>query len=397
MTKYTLPRPSLRSLRSVPIPSARRLISLILLFGLLTLPLLWAARRPLAGYILQRAYQPPQCVLINGLDDSQKRVDCIMLLFMGHGAPPRLLIVPRDTLTENGKKLNGRWSEGPEKFKVRLEKLLDCRIDRHMAIPFKKLPRLLDAAFPAGLSINVPYRLRYADRKAGFAYNIAPGRQTLKSPDLVALLRDRYSAPRRDGEVSRANNWKIFMREARHELSRPANLPRLAELARIARQVFKTDMSDDELAGLAATFVMASDFTTSRLPTRPHKSGKVWIEHLNITAARCQVKLAQRGIAVPSGVRVWVLNGTKKPGLARRSAARLSDHFGVPVARGNAAEAHVRRTRVEYSRPDLAPLARELASDIGAATRPAQLDPNEARAAVIVVTLGYDYHLSTQG
>ena len=377
------------SLPKVSRPSlARRIFVGSLLVSVVALPCLYMARKRLKKAVVSRVVAaPPSSLLCVGVDDSGNLADFVGVFYFSEiGESPRLLIVPRDSLTEGGHKLNGRWqTDGPAAFQKRIEKIVGQKIDGRLAIPFQQLPALLTQAFPDGLSVPVPYRLLYADSSGGFSYDIPAGRQVLNPTQLKAFLRDRYSDPKARGEAARVDNWRRFLIETRKELSKPTNWGRLQGLAASTRGILQTDLSQQKLTSVFTAFVMAPDFSTCYLPSKSEKVNGKWQTIIDLKGARRQTELAKKGVAIPSETRAWVLNGTETAGKSLPTALQLQDNFGLRVSRGNAPQL-TKRSIVEYSRPELEPLAREVAADLdGAQTR---LAHDKARMPLIVVTIG---------
>ena len=355
-------------------------------------------RRQLVVMVAQRAFATPQTVLFVGTNG--KLADTVIVGYFGKekGAPPRLLVISRDAEV-NGRKINSYWPEGEAKFKKRIEGIMGHPIANYVAIPFEKMPQLLDKALPDGLSVDVPYRLKRSDSKQGYSFDVAKGRQTLNTHDLMALLRDRYSSPRsdgQDGEASRVRNWKRFFVEFRNEYQKPSSLARISSVAATARQIIKTDLTSNELGGVLTNFV-ATEFSTDYLPisSRYDEGQHRWITTLDARAARTQAQLLLKGVTIPAKTRVFVLNATNDAGLSRRYAARLNRDMGVATSTGNAAPgAPMRRSTVEFSQPNLEFLATEISDALqeqsGSDRIAVYQAHDDARTPVIVVTLGTD-------
>ena len=353
-------------------------------------------RHSVSTTFFAHAFAPPKTVLLVGLDDSGKRADAIICAYFT-GDTPRLLIIPRDTVTENGRKLNGRWQEGAANFKSRVESILGHKIDHYFVVPFKKFPRFLTEAFPSGLSVPVPYRLHYTDHHGGFSYDIPAGRQVLHTKDLMALLRDRYSDPKKRGEAARVANWKRFAISAREELSKPSQLPHLLALANTAQHLFVTDMGTKKVLSLMHALASTSDLSVSYLPAISYYKNHTWLTKINSDAAQSQAHLALMGITIPPGTSIWVLNGTSNAGLAFDVNKELENRFGIPSSAGNTySTAH---TLVEYSKPELYDLASEVAKDLHVPFTqmqevyiPTTKTFVSARADIIRVALGRDFN-----
>lgn len=377
MRKFTFPRPAHRFWS--------RLLLTFFIVAFVTGGV-YLARRPLLHAALARTAPAPDAVLLVGTD-ADGRADAIFVAYFGQKQAPRLLAVPRDAVTKEGRKLNAHLSsEGPAAFCKRQERILGHSITGHLVVPMDKMPPLLDAAFPSGLSVPVPYLLRYSDKKQGWSYDIPAGRQTLDSAGLMALLRDRYSDPKKRGEAARVANWRRFFIEARRELSRPANIPRLPQLARQMKTALTTDLSANQLTGVLGALITRPGFSVAYIDsTSIYRKGK-WVTTLNETAARRQARLAAQGVVTPSDAQFWVLNASARSGAAVGLAHRLERVFGVPASGGTAPGPVQSGSLVTYSEPALEALAHEVADELGLGVAVANYDGS--LVPVVVVTIG---------
>ena len=374
--------------------STSKFLRFAVLAAIITIALIIVLRRQVVTFVANRTFSTPNTVLLVGTNG--KLADTIIVAYFGkeENSSPRLLVISRDTEV-NGHKINSYWPEGQAKFKARVEAIMGHKIDNTMAIPFEKMPTLLDEAFPQGLSVPVPYRLKYADSKQGFSYDISKGRQTLDTNGLMALLRDRYSDPLKRGEAARVSNWKRFFIEFRNAYQRPKYLARVPALANAAQKIVKTDMTANQMGGVLTAFI-TNDFSTNYLPitSRYDQSQRRWITTLDAQAAKTQAKLLMKGVVIPARTRVCVLNGTDNAGLARRFAARIKRNLGASVSTGNAPPGTLlRHSTIAFSQSELSPLADEIGAVVKAgnkASMPTSQGHGESRIPVIVVTLGKD-------
>lgn len=365
----------------------RLALSLIVSLAFLVGALLIFWRYPERIPVVRDWIAPDDVILIIGLDEGN-RADSILLVY------PRktstwVLALPRDTYCSGGHKLNGLYKRlGAERFTELVASIIGHPVDYYIVVPFKKLPPFLERAFPEGLEIHVPYRLRYTDRAAGFRYDIPAGKRRLSAQELGWFLRDRFSDPKRRGDIARIERWQIFARAAFAELRKPSQLGRLRKIATDACSTFPTNLSVYKAAALAQVVARSTSLHSSVLPSRPITVRDVSYVQLDKSAAHRQAHLATKGIYVPPSVCVYVLNGTKQQGLARTYARYISVRFGVYSEAGNARSLFERVSTVTYTSPLLAPLAEEIAGEVGISRVLPHSDKIESPA--IFIVLGSD-------
>lgn len=347
----------------------------------------WVWRNPQRVPVVRDWFAPTDTILVIGLDEGN-RADCLLLVY------PRasgiwVIALPRDTYCTGSYKINGLYKRlGAERFRELVASIVGHPVEHHVVVPFKRLPNFLKRAFPDGLEVYVPYRLRYKDRAAGFSYDIPAGKRRLSPEQLGWFLRDRFSDPRKRGDLARIERWRIFLHAAFDELRKPSNIGRLPAIANEACSTFPTSLSVWKATALAKVCANAPSIHTSVLPGRPVRVGKALFVQLDKQAVRRQASLARTGIVVPPGTVVWVLNGTTRTGLARTYAQRISHHFGVPCQTGNALSTFTQSTTVTYTSESLAPLAEEIRQDIMASV--IYPHPEKYDKPLIFVTLGND-------
>ncbi len=329
-----------------------------------------------------------QTILFVG-QDRGGRADAVFLVYPRESGV-KILVLPRDAYCLGGHKLNGMIRRlGPSRFIKLCSEIVGHPIESYLIVPFERLPGLFNTAFPKGITVDVPYPLKYADKAGGFAYEIPGGRQTLRGQQLVWFLRDRYSDPQGRGERARVSNWKRFLVAAFSELFKPKTLPRIPGIMRKARGTFDTNISAGSLVKLAMAYKRSPSVDVTYLPFRPVKRGRAWFVQLDKEGVRRQALLARRGILPPQDVRVLVLNGTSAPGLARTSSRHLGRSLGLHCETANAESAWITRTRVEYHAEGLKPLAMEVARTLHTRRRATPVE-NDWVQPTIRVVLGRD-------
>lgn len=342
--------------------------------------------------IMQRLVgKEPAVVLIEGLDDGSRR-DLIGVLFCSPNATT-FMVISRDGYV-NGRKLNGLYKSDPAAFRAYISHLIGHSIDAEVRVPFSKLSTFLRGAFPDGLELpKIDYRLKYADHRASppFAYDIPASDKpvVLSADDLQWYLRDRKSDPLRRGEKARVERWSTFLKSALRNISGSQGLTRIPNIVASARRVFHTDLTTAQGIRIALAVARGEKLNVTYAPMTPFREGKAWFARLDEDAIRERSKLILSGICPPENTAIWVLNGTRRCGLARSTAQHLGRVLGVPCQAGNAPSVSTDRTSVSYNRDSLRALSQYVCDSTGACST--RLDTDKAPFPLIVVTIGADF------
>jgi len=339
-----------------------------------------------------RTYLPhyhATCVLGVVLDEGN-RADAVLLSYFSRSGV-RILVVPRDTDCAGGHKLNAMYKRlGRKGFIELVSGIAGHPIKKHIVVSLKEIPGLLRTAFPRGLQLRNPYRLRYRDHAGGFSYDIPRGQRVLTAEELVWYLRDRYSDPMGRGERAMVERWAIFVRSAAKELCTVAGLPRLLAVFGSSRQALSTNLMLSDILSLALSYRRTGMMSIEYLPGRPYVAGGVAFVELDEQACRRRARLALLGVVPPDSLRVWVLNGTSRPRLAHRTAERIERDLGLECHTGNGKSAWEPRTTVEYSPVELKPMAELVAEYLQAPRLLVTPYVGDTPKPVILVTVGRD-------
>ena len=310
-----------------------------------------------------------------------------------------------DVVEEHQAKLNSAMERGGPALLIRtIEDLSGLRVDNYMQIDFDGFLSLVNALDGVEVCLSQPAK----ERRSGI--DLEAGRQTIKGPQALAFVRQRYELPR--GDLDRIARQQQFIGAiVRKTLSKDTLLNpfRLNDVLNVATEAVQVDQGTSvgdlrDLATRLRTFT-AGGVAFATLPVadpNARRNGQ-WIVELDdagtaqlfgrirnnvpVGTAQAAPEPAAPGLIVaPDAVRVQVYNGAGVTGLGRQAYDDLAAigfrMAGTPGNRGS----DVTVTTV-YHGPDKADSARTLAAAVrGART---ELDPSLDRTLDIVIGSSY--------
>lgn len=189
----------------------------------------------------------------------------------------KTLHIPRDTrvvfnFSQPAKINSVNTIGGPILTKESLEKVLDVKIDNYISINAKGLEDLIDTA--GGITLNVPYRMKYQDKTDGINIDLHPGLQTLSGEQAIGFLRFRKTAL---GDIGRIQQQQLFIRAAQKKLLQPAFYTRLPSLLSKSFEVVETDLGIFEVIKIVNTLkkIKTNDLSSMTLPGSFSKTQKL--------------------------------------------------------------------------------------------------------------------------
>ncbi len=204
--------------------------------------------------------------LIGGMDRFQD-LDTIMLAALEKEKKSlRLFSVPKDTLSENGRKnmqISKAYSVGGiEGLKKELKHLTGLPIDRYVLIKHDGFTKLVDHM--GGVTITVSEPMDYEDSLQDLSIHLTVGEQTLNGENALDFV--RYCGYV-DGDLGRIRAQqsfaKAFAKQAISKISTPK------EIAKLGAETVVTDMTAGELlwlSGIALQSDAQGDITVEVLP-----------------------------------------------------------------------------------------------------------------------------------
>ncbi len=234
----------------------------ILVMGMSVLPT--DIQNPPAG-AKKRGYLP-QVNSFSGLAD-------VMLLVRLNPEEKKIVIlsVPRDTrvsLEGHGVvKINAANVVGGPALSAKTvsELLGGVEIDRYIRINVLGVNKLIDAL--GGVTVDVPYDMKYRDDSQHLYINLKKGKQHLNGDKTLQMLRFRNDGR---GDLGRVERQQIVMRALAEQTLNPALLARFPQILNVVRSHLDTNLTVEEIFTLVGFGVQTgnSNMETLTLPGR---------------------------------------------------------------------------------------------------------------------------------
>lgn len=287
------------------------------------------------------------------------RADTIILLHLDVKKKKAALVsIPRDMrvrIPDKGfDKINAAYAYGGPELMVRtVEDFSGFPIHHYVETDFGGFSKMVDALGGVDIYIDKPMR----DKWSGAFF--AAGSYTLDGPQALAYVRSRHS-PR--GDFDRVERQQKFLKAVYKKARSPASLTRLPRLISIFAENTTTDLGTTELlsfASLVRSIPEKNIETISLDGTSQRIKGKSYLipneaKNREILARVKEGKSLNKPVlgyseqVSPKDVKVEVLNGCGKKGLARAASRKLEAHKFKVINVGDADKSNYSRTKVLY-------------------------------------------------
>ncbi len=186
------------------------------------------------------------------------RSDTILILRVEPlGKHLSLMSLPRDLYVGIGQnaaygydRINAAYSYGGEKLAIEtVKRITGLSIDHYIVVKSDVVAKLVDAV--GGVPVKVEKQMDWDDNWAGLHIHLKPGPQRLSGSQAVGFCRFRQDE---EGDFGRIKRQHQFVAALIKELKQPANLLKLDEFAEIINSEMKTDLSQQQLLGLAKLY-----------------------------------------------------------------------------------------------------------------------------------------------
>lgn len=294
-----------------------------------------------AGHRLKGGPARSDTIIVMGVDPASKRINMIS--------------IPRDTRAL----VRGRYDKinsamalgGPELTAKAVSELLGVPIHDYVMVNTEGLERLVDVM--GGVPIYVEKDMAYDDNTAKLHIHLQKGWKNLSGDEAHQYVRFRHDEL---GDIGRVQRQQQFLRAAATSLLSPTTLTRAPQMLNTVRENVSTNLRGAEMMQLA-TFgaglkrdqikmvMLPGEFSAGRFaasywlsnPAAAHDLGR----RLLAGAGQESVNDAAKG-----RIKLTVLNGTMRAGLASTAARSLrADGWNVWSV-GDAAQRDLSRTRV---------------------------------------------------
>lgn len=295
----------------------------------------------------------------------QARTDTIILLHLNAKKKKAALVsIPRDMRVvipgRDYNKINAAHTFGGPELMVRtVEEFTNLSVHHYVETDFKGFQKMVDALGGVDVLIEKPMK----DKMAG-AY-FSSGNQTLDGADSLAFVRSRKS-PR--GDFDRVENQQKFLRALYKKARAPASLTKLPQLINIFVENTTTDLSASELLSLASLIrsIPEENIETITLEgTNQRIKGVSYVvpdeeKNAEILKKVNEEKSLDKGVlsysetVSPKDVKVEILNGCGKTGLAKEAESKLKKKGFRVVTVGDADNWSYSKINILYRNGQLA-------------------------------------------
>jgi len=327
-------------------------------------------------------------------------------IFVIHLDLPRrsagILSIPRDTWvkisdTHGNDRINAAFSiGGAQQAMETIQNFLGVPLDYYLIFRVEMTKKLVDAL--GGVPINVEKDMDYDDNWGHLHVHLKKGWQRLNGEQAVGYSRFRHDE---EGDRGRLRRQQQVVTAMARELKKPANLARIDKIVKVFQQYVETNMRYIELFDLYRVF---KDFDRKNMVFGAIDGEDAEIEGASViipdeTKKEKMVNRILRGIEThePSDIKVEVLNGSGKAGLARSEADKLSARGFQIVRVENADRSDYLRTRIidHTGSPQVAVMVADI---IG----PAEIlqdegEPDPQRTVDVTVIVGKDKEIPPSG
>lgn len=166
---------------------------------------------------------------------------------------------------------------GKELAKQAAEQVVGIPIDRVVVINYDAFQKMVDAA--GGVTLYVPKRMVYHDRRGGLHVDLQPGRQKLKGYEAMGFVRFRHDAL---SDFARQDRQKDFMLAFKEQMKK--NWTSAPEVTNRAEEVMNGAFDSKELATLALWLkdVPNDNIKMGAVPTLPGRGSNLELDRAKL-------------------------------------------------------------------------------------------------------------------
>jgi LCP family protein required for cell wall assembly len=303
----------------------------------------------------------PVNILLMGVDigtpgskakNDPKRTDTIILLNYNPKINElNMVSIPRDTLIEvNGKrkKINESHAIGGVGYLIdATEKLLDVQINYYGKVDYAGFRKVIDTL--GGIEMKINNNMNYDDASQDLHIHFKKGETVQlngeKAEEFFRWRKNNDGTGLADGDLGRIENQHEFIAKVIDKLKSPAIIPKLPSMISTIPNYIETNMSVEEMARYGTTFgrLDKSNFKASTLKgDTDYIDGISYFIYDQSKNAELLSKIHAKTEAVNNNniierknIKVKVLNGTSKQGLASKYAERIANKGYKNTTTGN--------------------------------------------------------------
>lgn len=293
-------------------------------------------------------------ILILGTDagaSNQKRTDTIMILhYNPKNKKATLVSIPRDTLVKiNGKnsKINAAYAYGGINMVVdTVQNLMETNINYYVKLDLNGFVKLIDIL--GGVEMKIEHKMDYDDTAQNLHIHFTKGETVLlngeKAMEFFRWRENNDGTGLANGDIDRINIQHTFIQKVIQKVKSPAIIPKIPVILSAVSQNVDTNMTGMEILKYAYIFseIKSSNMNITTLKGTGQYRGNVsyFIWNKNEDSDLLST-LKESGESVnsasvdKSGLKVKVLNGTGRMGLAANYADKLKQKGYTDVTTGN--------------------------------------------------------------
>jgi len=354
-------------------------------------------------------------ILVSGVDigepkvkltDDQKRTDTILLInYNSKTGAMNVVSIPRDTMVKiKGKteKINAANTMGGQSVLINsVEELLGISINYYGRINYEGFRKLIDAI--DGIDMPITTTMNYDDAAQNLHIHFKKGTTVHldgeKAEEFFRWRKNNNGTGLADGDLGRIENQHLFIQKVMEKVKSPQIIIKIPAIMEIVPKYVTTNMKPDEILKYTYSFTKVDKanikMTTLKgtTPTIDGVSYFVFSDKENEALfSVLKGEAASTDTTKPAvelnrtTVKVQVLNGTNKAGLAATYANLLKKYGYMNIATGNG-------TKVAKSKIVLNGVDESLVSTIKGEFKIENIETNQQKDANfdIMVLLGDDY------
>lgn len=353
--------------------------------------------QPTAGRGEQRLH-----ILFLGTDELQEasvRADTVLLLSLNiRTGETGILSIPRDTRVwipsrQRWERINAAYAHGGASMALEaVSNLLNTPVKYYVQTDFQGFEQMVDLL--GGVEIDVAKEMKYVDHAQGLEIHLLPGRQLLDGENALKFVRYRDGLgdvslvdPFKEQYDGRVERQRQFFEALVAKGLSPSSLVKLPKLLGQAFRIVNTNIPWEVVVdlGLSATKFSPDKVQTGVLPGNSGKINDAWYWIVDVQKAQQVINKLVWG--QPEPLKLTVLNGNGRAGIAGQVADRLIAYGYQVISRGNAEHFNYARTKILVPAQDakrVEPLAAFL---------DALIEISDGPDAEVTVIIGKDYIL----
>jgi len=279
---------------------------------------LWAGLRAPEGFTDEDRRELFYTFLIVGLDANSITDTIMVASFDGASNTASVVSIPRDTrvnVARNYRKINVAHSAGQRfggtpdggirQLKREVRSLIGFEPDFFVEINMAAFTRIIDAV--GGVTVDVPFHMRYDDPFQGLHIDIPAGLQRLDGEQALQFARFRNANRgfRAINDYQRMENQQILIEAMLQSLLTPASILRIPEFISIFEENVNTDIRAQDMLWFASRLpdVGGVDALSTYTLSIARNSGPPnWYEFVDAAAALELVNSALNPFTIPIGV-----------------------------------------------------------------------------------------------